>query len=101
MTLDLDTLVVDADPARDMAIPSGSSPQARWRYLQLTAGPPGRAHPRRRVVLTVGLGAPVAAALALILVSVIPGPGGSPSAARVSCRHRVSTSTPRPRAATA
>ncbi len=78
---DLDTLVVDADPALDVTIPSGLSADARWRYVQITGNPSGRVRPRRRIVLAVGFTALAAAALVLLLVNVIPGPSGPQSAA--------------------
>ena len=80
---ELDTLVADADPVLDVTIPSGSCAEARWRYVQLTTHAAGRVHYRRRIILTAGIVAPIAAALALLLVIVIPGPSGPKSAAAV------------------
>jgi hypothetical protein len=77
---DLDTLIVDADPALDTPIPSGSSAEARWRYVQLTGQPGVRVHRRRRILLEAGGIAVAAGAIALLLVNVIPGPS-SPKAA--------------------
>ncbi len=80
---DLDTMVVDADPALSVAIPSGSSAEARWHYVQVTTHLAGRGHHRRRLILTAGIVAPIAAALVLLTVIVIPGPSGPKSAAAV------------------
>lgn len=82
MNLDeLDALVVDADPALNVPIPSGSSAEARWRYTQLIGNPLAPTHRRRRGLRNAGLVATAAAALVLVLVNVIPGSSGPKSAA--------------------
>ena len=77
---DLDVLIIDADPALDAPIPSGSSAEARWQYLQLTGQPVVPVHRRRRTLLGAGAVAAAVAGLVLLLLNVIPGPS-SPRAA--------------------
>jgi hypothetical protein len=78
---DLDTLVMDADPALHAAIPSASSAEAHWDFMQITMGEYRDRQRQRRVRVTVRVGAVVAAALAVVLGIVIPGPSGPQSAA--------------------
>jgi hypothetical protein len=78
---DLETLFVDADPALDTTIPSASSAEARWRYVQITADRAGRIRSRRRIVVSASSVAAVAAALMILLVKIIPGPAVPKSAA--------------------
>lgn len=104
MTLDrLDTLIAEADPARGHAIPDGSSPEARWRYLRLTT-PPDQTGPRaeaggrtqtrsgavvalragrtrRRVVVGAAVASVAAATAAVLVLALLPAPSGPTSAA--------------------
>ncbi|MGD0255090.1 MAG: CU044_5270 family protein [Acidimicrobiales bacterium] len=72
MNLDFDTLITDADPARDAAIPSAWSADARWRYNQLTHQNSRPAKRKHHLVLLTSVGAPTAIALSLLLVNVLP-----------------------------
>ena len=78
---DLDTLVMDADPALDVVIPSAWSAEAHWVYLQLTGAAPEPRTRHGRVRLAAGVVGIAVVALVAFLVAVVPGPTGSQSAA--------------------
>jgi hypothetical protein len=82
MTIDeLDRLVIEADPTLDVAIPSGTSAEARWQYVQLTSGRPAPARHRGRMLRNAGFIAAALSALVLLLINVIPGSSRPRSAA--------------------
>jgi hypothetical protein len=78
---DLDTLVIDADPAIHTPIPLATSAEADWTYMQITRGRHRDAHKYRHIPLPLKVGGVVAAALAIVLGLLIPSPGGPQAAA--------------------
>jgi hypothetical protein len=85
MNLDnLDTLIMEADPALDAPIPSAWSAEAQRLYLQLTAQTQVQVHRRKPVLVATSVLGIVAVTLAILIVIVLPGPSGQqPAAAAV------------------
>jgi hypothetical protein len=77
---DLDTLVMEADPAREVRIPSAWSVEAQRSYLELTARSYKSAGNRKALVVVASVVGTIAAALVLV-VAVVSGPSGQQSAA--------------------
>jgi hypothetical protein len=78
---DLDTMIMDADPALDLEIPSGVSLGAQRSYVQMTSLPPRVGGDRRPFVLATSVVGAVAAALIILIVTLVAIPSGQQSAA--------------------
>jgi hypothetical protein len=82
MDLDnFDTLIVEADPALDVAIPSAWSDEAQRFYRQLTARSLVPTRRKVPILLAASVLGTAAAVLAILIVTVLPGPSGEQSAA--------------------
>jgi hypothetical protein len=94
MVMDLDTLLAQADPARQDPAPGADSAQAARLYSEITAG--SRRRPRSARAVPVAAVAAAVAAIATGLVVVQPGSGGFAPAARPTARGPARPAATRP-----
>jgi hypothetical protein len=73
---DLDTMIMDADPALDVSIPSGASASAQQSFVQLTSLPHKVSGIRRPLIVATGVVGAAAAALIVLIVTVVAVPSG-------------------------
>ena len=71
--MDIDTLVTDADPARQIDLGGADSPAAARLYQQIIAVPPGRFGPVSSRVRAVVIGLAAASVAAAAAVALLPG----------------------------
>lgn len=94
--MDLDQVIMEADPVREVTIPTPQSAHARWSYAQITAIPMRPSWRRHKMVVTTALVAP-ALVLALLLSNVMPTSlGGTGSAAAAALNNAASAASAQP-----